>query len=180
MKYTHIYPLPLTSWPHYIIIVFQKEMGSPCGNGTKFKVKIWPWLLTSKSTEVLLGSRLIHVWSIIIVCQKEMELSNGNGGKTNCKMFKVQIWPWFLTYWPQIERGPSQAMVNTSVKYHYSMPKINGYDVETIQSLKTKYNLVLWSFDPKINRGPSQVEVNTFVKYHYCMPKVNEAVVWKR
>ena len=109
-----------------------------------------------------------------------MELSNKNGGKTNCKKFKVQIWPWFLTYWPRIERGPSQAMVNTSVKYHYCMPKINGYHVETIQSLKTKFDLVLWSCDPKTNRGPSQVEVNTFVKYHYCMPKVNGAVVRKR
>ena len=54
------------------------------------------------------------------------------------------------------------------------------YHVETIQSVKTKYDLVLRSFDPKINRGPSQVEVNTFVKYHYCKPKVNGAVVRKR
>ena len=111
MKYTHIYPLPLTSWPHHIIIICQKEIGSPCGNGTKFKVKIWPWLLTSKWTKVLLGSRLIHVWSIIIVCQKEMELSNKNWGKTNCKKFKFKFDLDFLTYWPQIERGPSRIMV---------------------------------------------------------------------
>ena len=52
--------------------------------------------------------------------------------------------------------------------------------METIQSVKTKYDLVLLSFDPKINRGPSQVEVNTFVKSHYCMPKVNGAMVRKR
>ena len=60
-------------------------------------------------------------------------------------------------------------MVNTAVKYHYCLPKISGYHVETMQSLKTKYDLALCSFDPKINRGPSQVEVNTFVKYHYCV-----------
>ena len=105
MKYIHIYPLPLTSWPHHIIIVCKKEMGSPCGNGTKFKVKIWPWLLTSKQTEVLLGSRLIHVWSIIIVCQKEMELSNKNGGKTNCKKFKVQMTLIFNLLTPNRERS---------------------------------------------------------------------------
>ena len=180
MKYTHIYPLPLTSWPHHIIIVCQKEMGSPCGNGTKFKVKIWPWLLTSKSTEVLLGSRLIHVWSIIIVYQKEMELSSKNG-KTNCKMFKVQIWSWFLIYWPHIETGPSQAhgQYICEVSLLYGKNKLS-YHVETIQSLKTKYDLVLWSFDPKINRGPSQVKVYISVKYHYCMPKLNGAVVRKR
>ena len=117
------------------------------------------WLLTSKSTEVLLGSCLIHVWSIIIVCQKEMELSNKNGGNIFLKSLKSK-WPWFLTYWPQIERGPSQAMVNTSVKYHYCLAKINGYHMETIQSLKTKYDLVLWSFDPKINRGQYIWEVS--------------------
>ena len=30
------------------------------------------------------------------------------------------------------------------------------YHVETIQSLKTKYDHALWSFDPKIKRGHSQ------------------------
>ena len=125
----HINYIPFTFdllTPSYHHSMCQKEMGPPCGNGTKFKDKIWPRLLTSKSTEVHLGSRLIHVWSIIILYQKEMKLSSKNG-KTNCTKFKAQIWHWFLTNWPQIERGPSQVMVKTSVKYHYCMPKINGF-----------------------------------------------------
>ena len=72
-------------------------------------------------------------------------------------------------------------MVITSVKYHYCLPKINGYHLENDTKFKDQ-NMTL-SFDPlipKINRGPSQVEVNTFVNYHYCMPKVNGAVVRKR
>ena len=53
--------------------------------------------------------------------------------------------------------------------------------METINSLKTTYVLVLWSFDPKIDRGPSHVKVNTSVKYHhYCMPKGTGAVLGKR
>ena len=62
----------------------------------------------------------------------------------------------------------------------YAKNKWIYHIMEKIQSVETKYDLVLWSFDPKINRGPSQVEVNTFVKYHYYMPKVNGAVVRKR
>ena len=59
-KDTHSLNIPFTFdlLTHHIIIVCQKEMGSPCGNGTKFNVKIWPWLLTSKSPEVPPGVTL--------------------------------------------------------------------------------------------------------------------------
>ena len=121
-------------------------MGPPSGNGKKFKDKIWPRLLTSKSREDHLGSRVIHVWSIIIVCQNEMELSSKNG-KTNCKKFKVQIWPWILT--PNRERsfsGLGQYICEVSLLYAKNKWI---YHVETIKSVKTKYDLVLWSFDAK-------------------------------
>ena len=71
-----------------------------------------------------------------------MELSSRNG-KTNGQKLKVRIWPWPLTFLPQIDRGPSHVIVNTYVKYHYCMPKNKwSYHVETKQSLKTKYDLV--------------------------------------
>ena len=113
----------------------------------------WPWPLTSKSTEVFLGSRLIHVWRIIIICQKEMELSSRNG-KTNGKKLKVRIWSWPLTYWPQIDRGPSHVMVNTSVKYHCCMPKNKwSYHVERYKVQRPNMTL---SFNPLT---PKSIEV---------------------
>ena len=61
------------------------------------------------------------------IAHLSLRLRWAKNGKTNCKKIQVQIWPWFLTYWPQFEKGPSDVMVNTSVKYHYCMPKINGF-----------------------------------------------------
>ena len=122
----HIYTLYL--WPLGPIIsskYVKKKWGHRVETVQSLKSKYDLDFWHQKSTEVLLGSRLIHVWSIIILHQKEMELSSNNG-KTNCKMFNVQIWPWFVIYWPHIERGPSQAMVNTSVKYYFFIAKING------------------------------------------------------
>ena len=89
------------------------------------------------------------------------------------------FWPLVNLLTPHRERsfsGHGQYICEVSLLYGKNKW---SYHVETIQSLKTKYDLVLWSFDSKINRGPFQVEVYISVKYHYCMPKLNGAVVRK-
>ena len=142
------------------------------------RYKLKSKLLTSKSTEVLVGSRLIHMWSVIIVCQKDIELSSKNG-KRIVKRFSPNLTLIFNLSTQKRERpfsGYGQYICEVSLLYAKNKWISCGNDTK----FKDQIWSVLWSFDPKINRGPSQVEVTTFVKYHYCMPKVNGAGVRKR
>ena len=56
--------------------------------------------------------------------------------------FDLDLWP----IDPKINRSPSQVMVNTSVKYHYCMLKING--VMVWKRYKVKRPNMTLPFDP--------------------------------
>ena len=89
---------------------------------TKYDPDFWP-----KNQQMSIWGHPLYMSEVSSLYAKRKWSYQAKTVKKKCKKFKVQIWPWFLTYWPQIERGPSQAMVNTSAKYHYCMPKINGW-----------------------------------------------------
>ena len=81
------------------------------------------WSFDPKTIEVLVRSRLIHLWNIIIVCGRKWSF-----GAETVKKFKVQIWP--LTFWPKIKRGPPQVKVNIYVKYHHCLSNRIGVMVQ--------------------------------------------------
>ena len=77
----------------------------------------------------------------MIVGQREMELSSRTGKKSQSE-FDLDLWP----VDPEINIGPAQVMVNTSVKYNYCMPKVNGVIMWKWYNI-LRQNMT-WSFDP--------------------------------
>ena len=138
----------------------------------KSKCDLDLWLFDPKSNRRPPWVMSIHVWSIIIVCQKEIELSCGNG-----KKFKVRSWPWPID--PKINRGPPRVMVN---KYH-CIKKNNkwSYHVETVQSLKFKYDLdLLTQKSIEVVLGSRLIHVWSIIYNIVCQKEINGAIVRKR
>ena len=160
MKYTHIYPLPLTSW--HIIIVCQKEMGH--------RVET---VQSEKQTFDLKINRGPPGVTLNTCVKYHHCMPKGNWvikqkRKTNCKKFSPNLTLIFNLSTPKRERsfsGHGQYICEVSLLYAKNKWISCGNDTK----FKDQIWSVLWSFDPKINSGPSQVEVNTFVKYHHCI-----------
>ena len=105
-------------------------------------------LLTPISIGFLLRPQVTFPSSIIIVGQNIIEFMCGYDAK-----FRVQIWPWLFTFWPQNQErsslGHCQQLYEVSSLY---VKNKWSYCVETLQSLPVP----IWPW-PLTNRGPPQV-----------------------
>ena len=97
-------------------------MGSLCGNGTKFKVKI-----NRGHSQVEVNTFVKYHYC--------MPKDKWSCDAETVKKFKVQIWP--LTFWPKINRGPHRVKVNIYVKYHHCMSNGRGVIVQTTSFSQT-------------------------------------------
>ena len=97
-----------------------------CGKDTKFKDQIWPCplILWPQNQERSFSGRGLYICEVSLLFAK----TKWSCGAETVKKFKVQLWS--LTFWPKINRGPSQVKVNIYVKYHHYMSNGRGVIVQ--------------------------------------------------